>query len=37
LSAFMKEGAEIYLKEVERINESKITRRKWYSKSIDNF
>jgi hypothetical protein len=28
LSAFMKEGAEIYLKEVERINESKITRRK---------
>ena len=28
LSAFMKEGAEIYLREVERINESKITRRK---------
>jgi hypothetical protein len=28
LSVFMKEGAEIYLKEVERINESKITRRK---------
>jgi hypothetical protein len=28
LSAFMKEGAEIYLKEIERINESKITKRK---------
>ncbi len=28
LSAFMKEGAEIYLREVERINESKITKRK---------
>jgi len=28
LSTFMKEGAEIYLREVERINESKITRRK---------
>lgn len=28
LSVFMKEGAEIYLREVERINESKITKRK---------
>jgi hypothetical protein len=28
LSVFLKEGSEIYLKEVERINESKITRRK---------
>lgn len=28
LSAFMKESADIYLREVERINESKITRRK---------
>ena len=28
LSAFLKEGANIYLKEIERINESKIIRRK---------
>ena len=28
LSVFLKEGSEIYLKEVERINESKIRRRK---------
>ena len=28
LSGFLKEGSEIYLSEIERINESKIIRRK---------